>query len=355
MYDTLLDGVKGAIEEKTPQNNSIFISGWAFSDKYGVCPIRCKYDGSIKAVNIKTRPDICDKFNRKNIILCGWTIEVPSNKYCDIQIKLDSEWHTFLSFNTTNVNNPIPKNEIIMPESTIQPVNSVEQPDNISLDKFIKDAMVTLKNKFPDMNFSKANTAVLDISLTKSQLPSIITIDDFYANPDSVRHIGLLNNPPLQITHSEPNFKNVFEKALGTEIDTFTKYESQNIFVKTTSTEPIMINTNISEYTAIIFLTPDAPLNTGVTLYRSKHTKKMSVSESEKTTVFKNGNQDITEFEPVDIIGNIYNRAVIFNSQLIHAISHNFGTTPQNGRLVQMFAFDTKKQKSDTTKISLNL
>jgi hypothetical protein len=69
----------------------------------------------------------------------------------------------------------------------------------------------------------------------------------------------------------------------------------------------------------------------------------MTVSEYDKTTVFQNGNQDITEFEPIDIIGNLYNRIVIFNTQLIHANSNNFGTTITNGRLIQILSFDIQK------------
>jgi hypothetical protein len=66
----------------------------------------------------------------------------------------------------------------------------------------------------------------------------------------------------------------------------------------------------------------------------------MLVSSSEESTVFQNGHQDITEFEPVDVISNIFNRLVIFNSNLLHSNTHNFGTNNLNGRLTQEFYFD---------------
>lgn len=78
-------------------------------------------------------------------------------------------------------------------------------------------------------------------------------------------------------------------------------------------------------------------------------------ADPEKSTVFQNRNQDITEFEQLDMIGNIYNRLVIFNSKFIHSISYNFGNNIDNGRILQLFSFDSKPSKSETTKIELNL
>lgn len=346
MYETLVDHIKGEIEEKTLKNNNIFIKGWSFSEKFGVSPVRCKFDGTVKSVEICTRRDICEKFNKNSVILCGWTFELPINKYADIQVKFENNWYTILSFNThiKQEQEQIPKNEIINPVQ-----------NDSSLDELISQAISDFKIKNPDVEFSHTKTAILNLSLHKNIKQNVIIIDNFYEVPESVREIGQLLNPPLNLTHSDKHFKPIFEKYLGVELDTFNKYETENIFLSTNADTPILINTKDYEYGAIVFLTPNAPVNTGITLYRSKHTNKMIVSESEKTTVFQNGNQDITEFEPVDIIGNVYNRLVIFNTQLIHAITHNFGKNFNNNRFVQMFAFDTKKSDSDTTKISFNL
>lgn len=359
MYKTLISDVKAVIEEKTLQNNSIFVSGWSFSEKYGVAPIRCKYDGTVKAVTIKTRSDICDKFNRKNIILCGWSFELPTNKYCDIQIKLESEWNTFLSFNTFNIQeNKVEPEQLVevKTNSTEKLKNEIVMPQNdTNLDNFISDSLKLFKEKYPDIELTNTKNFVLNLNVNQNNKANVVIIDNFYQQPNSVRDISYRANLPSTLTHLNTVFKPIFEKLLGTEIDNLDNYESQNKFICTTSTDNILINTSDNDYAAIVFLTPNAPINTGITLYRSKHTQKMTVSESEKAMVFKNGNQDITEFEPVDIIGNVFNRLVILNTRLIHAISHNFGTTPENGRIVQMFVFNTKNPKSDTTKIELNL
>jgi hypothetical protein len=124
------------------------------------------------------------------------------------------------------------------------------------------------------------------------------------------------------------------------KLESFDKYDINGEFKYTIGGDTIIFNTESNSYGGILFLTPNAPLNTGITLYRSKNTNKMTISENEEQLVFKNGNKDSTEFEPVDIIGNVYNRLVIFNTKILHAITHNFGNNLTNGRLVQTFAFD---------------
>ncbi len=47
-------------------------------------------------------------------------------------------------------------------------------------------------------------------------------------------------------------------------------------------------------------------------------------------------------FEPVDVLGNVYNRLVIFDASAIHSASQYFGTIKENARLWQMFFFDTE-------------
>jgi hypothetical protein len=62
--------------------------------------------------------------------------------------------------------------------------------------------------------------------------------------------------------------------------------------------------------------------------------------ENEFNVVFKNGFLDSTEFELVDVVGNVYNRLVLFDAKMIHAASNYFGNNLNNGRLFQIFFFD---------------
>jgi hypothetical protein len=93
------------------------------------------------------------------------------------------------------------------------------------------------------------------------------------------------------------------------------------------------------EYAGVLFLTPDAPPQTGTSFHRSKITKKMTVQEksAEDDLVFQNGFYDSTQFDLVDVVGNVYNRLVLFNAKMIHSASCYFGTNKENGRLFQLF------------------
>lgn len=334
MYETLINGVKGVIEEKTNKNNNIFVKGWVFSERFGVCPVRCKYEGVIKSVEISTRTDICEIFKRNNIILCGWSVELPQNKYCDIQLKLEGEWQTFLSFNTFNASTNENKKNIVVE-------NTVDESPIHNIDEYIKNAVEQFKKLNPGIELTQPKTKTLNLEIVQNNLSNLYVFDNFYKNPDDIRKI-LIDTSSLDIIQID-YLKAHIELILNKKIASLDKYKSTIKNNLSVSTDPILINTSEHQYSAVIFLTPDAPINSGITLYRSRHTKNMIVSETDKSTVFKNGNQDITEFEPVDIIGNIYNRLVIFNSHLIHGISHNFGTNIHNGRLVQIVSFDIEK------------
>lgn len=333
MHETFLGDVRAEINEKRVIDNELVVKGWAFNEKFGVCPIRCKYNDVTKNVTILSRRDIVELFNRKNLLLSGWTVNVPLNKWCDMQIKIDNDWLTFASFNSGSIPQPV-----------------TESP--ASLDNYISTAVTNFLKKYPE-----AAVPNIAIGINKQVSRQVFICDNFYNNPDEIRQFILNNLENKQsltsFVKNMPEFQEQFENIMGINLPYFNKYENNGEVALNIAGDSILIGTGNAQYGAVLFLSPDAPVNTGITLYRSKHTGKMTVSESEREKVFKNGNQDTTEFEPVDVIGNVYNRLVIFNNNFIHAISHNFGNNPTNGRLVQTFAFDV--EVTDTTKISFNM
>ena len=64
------------------------------------------------------------------------------------------------------------------------------------------------------------------------------------------------------------------------------------------------------------------------------------MSEIQSKTCFSYGFYDSTKFDTVDVIGNVFNRLVLFKSTIIHSAGEYFGNTKQNGRLVQLFFFN---------------
>jgi hypothetical protein len=136
-----------------------------------------------------------------------------------------------------------------------------------------------------------------------------------------------------------PNLKERFENILGSKIKNWTQYGVNCCFQSCIAGEQLVYHYDVQQYAGIIFLTPDAPPETGTTFYRSKYTKNMKLND-DYNEIFRTGVLDATQFDVVDVVGNKYNRLVLFDAQMIHAASAYFGNNLHNGRLFQLFFFD---------------
>jgi methionyl-tRNA synthetase len=103
----------------------------------------------------------------------------------------------------------------------------------------------------------------------------------------------------------------------------------------------------------MVYLTPDAPLQTGTQTYRSKHTglftaatdldaQRLGLSKEEIDQKSFNGNNfyDRHNMELVDSVANVYNRCVIFNARALHSATSYFGDRKENARLFHLYFFD---------------
>lgn len=188
---------------------------------------------------------------------------------------------------------------------------------------------------------------------TTGYIPSFVVVDNFYDDADAVRRFALSldfayhpeyhKGKRTNTVHRFDGVKESFESILHCKIKNWTNYGVNGCFQSCIGGDQLVYHQDTQEYAAIIFLTPDAPPQTGTTFYRSKHTKKMKTSPEEFGLVFNKGFLDPTEFEVVDVVGNVYNRLVLFDAQQIHAASNYFGNTVDNGRLFQIFFFDLER------------
>jgi hypothetical protein len=184
----------------------------------------------------------------------------------------------------------------------------------------------------------------------RSDVPSFVVVDNFYENPDDVRAFALSrtfqNHPDYHKgrrtdeCYRFPGLKERFEQLIGRKITNWDTYGTNGCFQHCIAGDQLVYHHDSQRYAGVLYLTPDAPPQTGTSLYRSKYTKKMKVSPAEHGNVFKNGFLDETEFELVDVVGNVYNRLILFDAHMIHAASKYFGTTKENSRLFQLFFFD---------------
>ena len=190
---------------------------------------------------------------------------------------------------------------------------------------------------------------------------NLIVVDNFYKNPDLIRDY-VMNNLTFQSTtasrgkRSNERFfvdgtKEELEKILGRKILNWESDEYSNgIFQYCTSYDPIVIHADIQQFAGVVYLTPDAPLETGTKTYRSKVTGKKRFEDSFEEGVeetFRGISEDFnyydkTQFETVDEIANVYNRLVLWDAKAIHSASDYFGDTINNARFFQLFFFDVE-------------
>jgi hypothetical protein len=190
--------------------------------------------------------------------------------------------------------------------------------------------------------------------IDKKHIPSFIVVDDFYKYPDKVRDFALRQNflahpeyhkgRRTEIVYRFPNLKSRFENILGCKITNWREHGVNCCFQSCVAGEQIVYHYDTQQYAGIIYLTPDAPPDCGTTFYRSKITKN-SKMDNDFDKVFKTGLYDGTQFDVVDVVGNKYNRLVLFDAQMIHAASAYFGNNINNGRLFQMFFFDLEEPR----------
>jgi hypothetical protein len=199
----------------------------------------------------------------------------------------------------------------------------------------------------------------LEVSSPKSRKPKVWVVDNFYADPDSVRNFalskkyheggfgkGYIGRRTVDRFHTDELYDR-FSNIMGMKLDLKAWDENgmNGRFQIAWAGEPLVYHCDSQRWAAMIFLTPDAPYSCGTTLYAHKKTRARSYHDdgwdaSWGTELGGDPHLDGTPFEPVDVIGNVYNRLVIFDASCIHSASQYFGTVANNARLWHMFFFD---------------
>ena len=286
MHKTESELVKGYLDSNT--------RGWCFHATDGVRPIRLNINNEI-IIEPKTevRYDVMKFYQNPSILTCGWQFQEPVLSGT-IEMLLNETWTTIFKIN------PVIK--------------------NTDLEEY-------------NLNDSKTG---------------LIIVDNFFTDPDKVRQFALAAEFKSDIRYFKgkrtigfrfPGIKERFEQLLGKNIINWEK-DPNGCFQYCVAEDKSVYHCDNQQYAAIVYLTPDAPIQAGTQLYRSKITKKMEVSPAEHASVFEKGFYDSTNFESVDTVGNVYNRLIIFNSKQIHAAPVYFGNSLENARLFQIFFFD---------------
>lgn len=209
-------------------------------------------------------------------------------------------------------------------------------------------------DKRPDSDFGAIETDQIKVSSCKDK--RLFVVDNFYEDPLAVRNFALnqyyFDDGGYLGMRTRKQFffdgvKESMERIIGEKI---TDWESQPMngrFQTCKAGTPIVYHCDDQKWAAMVYLTPNAPIECGTSFYRHKETKKYHSSQIDLNTqesleVF---NQltffDKTPYEKIDTVGNVFNRLVIFDGGLIHAASEYFGWDIPSSRLFHMYFFNS--------------
>jgi glycosyltransferase involved in cell wall biosynthesis len=176
---------------------------------------------------------------------------------------------------------------------------------------------------------------------------NIIVIDNFFKDPDAVRNFALSQEYPVQ-----GNYPGKRTKSFATEDmkKLFTQITGKTIrywpdgyngsFQFTTKDMSSWIHRDLTDYGALIYLTPNAPLNSGTTFYQHKTLHLDECPDQQLSDKLYEDSRNYDAWDIVDQVANKYNRMIIFNGRRSHSSTEYFGDDMHTGRLFQVFFFD---------------
>ena len=220
----------------------------------------------------------------------------------------------------------------------------------------------SLKDKKED----KKNDKLKEAFQLRGPSCGLIVVDNFYNNAQGTRDFILTQdfsvrgNFPGQrtISYANQHLRDIIQAYVGpfggkiTEfpMPSTSKTDDKAIyngsFQYTTSRERSWIHTDgWNNWAGVLYLTPDAPLSAGTAFYRFKNGEYSEEDAALLNTKDQTDkcSQDLTKWEQVDKVGNVFNRLILFNSKRFHMSMDYFGDTKENSRLFQVFFFSTER------------
>lgn len=194
----------------------------------------------------------------------------------------------------------------------------------------------------------------------------LIIIDNFYNNALETRNFVLSQpftvkgNYPGQRTisfateHLKDAIQNYIAPFAGKIIEfPMPKYDNSDAteiyngaFQYTTSRDRSWVHVDAwNNWAGVVFMTPDAPLSAGTAFYRF-HDGTLTEDDNKLLNNKKEtdaASQDLTKWDLVDRVGNVFNRLILFDSHRYHMSMDYFGDCKENGRLFQVFFFSTER------------
>jgi hypothetical protein len=202
---------------------------------------------------------------------------------------------------------------------------------------------------------SSSNHEDMVFAINNHPNPKVWVVDDFYSDPYSLRNYALMQHYfdmnsndggyvglRTRTRHLFPGIKEKFESIMGMRITKWEEYGMNGRFQVGYAGTPRVYHCDDQTFAGMIYLTPDAPVECGTSLLMHKATKIRHSSHPDILSTFNDTTLDKTPYQEVDVLGNIFNRLVIFDARCIHSATDYFGSNINNSRMWQMFFFDAE-------------
>ena len=196
----------------------------------------------------------------------------------------------------------------------------------------------------------------------------VTIVNDFYDNPDAIRKFALAQQ--YKFLHEEVNIgyvypgcrtedlydldKNLQKKILEKLISVFHIPEHDRMqwaisssfqIVSKEYKQGVIHTDNSTVFAGVLYLSPDAPLSSGTSLYKPNITftkEKYQRASEQNDERFKAGQMIMNTsfhsmFDEVVRINNVYNTLILFEGDIFHAANKFFGDNINNSRLAQVF------------------
>lgn len=186
--------------------------------------------------------------------------------------------------------------------------------------------------------------------LSNFSVPTLWVVDNFYDDPLAVREFALQQEYNFEPYYRGrrtlnqflfPGLKERFEQIMGIKIKRWEDHGMNGRFQHCTVEDALVYHCDDQTWAATIYLTPEAPFQCGTSLWAHKKFRTRNKREFDtKGYPFDKGFLDKTSLEPVDVIGNVFNRLVIWEAANVHSATEYFGMKKEDSRLFQIFFFD---------------
>jgi len=181
-------------------------------------------------------------------------------------------------------------------------------------------------------------------------------IENFYNDPYDVRSLALAsdfevrgNYPGLRTEARDEEHRGYLKTFLeGILDDKITHFIGgyNTAFQFTTENDTTWVHHDDTVWAGIIYLTPNAPVESGTVICRHKRTGISMWDPNNPITDFNYSpteTNDLTKWDRILTIGNVFNRLVLYRGAYYHRSDvAGFGKDKYDGRLFQTFFFDTE-------------